>query len=229
MALFTPGPAVGQISGRVGGTVFSHNRGGMYMRNGVIPTASNTPAAILAKARITAVSRQWAALTDAQQVAWKTWSQNNPVVNRLGSSTTLSGHMAYMQINNRLTQAGDTVLSVPPVDPAPAPLLTFSAAADASDDSCTLTFTATPVGAAVRLWVNVAVVDGAGIKYVQNLYKLVKISAKNQATGLDIGPEILDRFGDILEGQVVHLLAQTFDTATGLLSGPLYTSCVVQA
>lgn len=227
MAIFTPGPAVGQVSGRVGGTVFSHNRGGAYMRNGVIPTASNTPAAILAKARVTAVSRQWASLTDDQQTAWKTWAQNNPVVNRLGSPTTLAGHMAYMQLNNRLTQAGDTNLTLPPVDPAPAPLLTFSLVADVSDDTCVLTFTGTPLGAGLKLWLNAAVVDGAGIKYFRNLLKLITISAAAQATGLDVKAALQDRFGSMIAGQVIHATAQVFDSASGLLSGPLYASTTI--
>lgn len=199
------------------------------MRNGVIPTASYTADAILAKGRITTVSRLWASLDDDEQQAWRTWAQNNPVTNRLGNPVTLAGHMAYMQIGNRLLAAGNGIIDLPPVDPAPSPLATYSIAAAAGAGTCVLTFTATPLGANDKLWVKLAVVSGAGIKYYQNLLKLVKISAAAQATGLDIAAEVENRFGSMIAGQVIHSTAQVFDTATGLLSGPLYATATIAA
>jgi len=52
MAIFNPGPLVGQVSGRVGGTVFSHNRGGAYIRNGSIPYAVYSQKALQAKSAL---------------------------------------------------------------------------------------------------------------------------------------------------------------------------------
>jgi len=229
MAIFTPGPAVGQISGRVGGTVFSHNRGGPYMRNGVIPTASHTAYAEAAKARLTSLSRTWAAVGADDKTAWRTWAQNNPITNRLGNQVTLAPHMAYMQINNRLLAAGDAVIDIPPLDPAPAPLLTLSAALGVIAGTCILTFTATPLAADLRLWTEAALVSGAGISYVQNLFKNIDISAKALATDVDLIADLEARFGSIIEGQVLHLRCATFDSTTGLLSAPLIASATVAA
>jgi hypothetical protein len=65
------------------------------------------------------------------------------------------------------------------------------------------------------------VVDSAGINYVQNLRKLVKVSSKNQATGLDTQADIEARFGTLSVGQKVTIDAAAFDSTTGLLSTPL--------
>jgi hypothetical protein len=229
MAIFTPGPTIGQISGRIGGSVYSHNRGGAYIRNGTIPVAVSTPDAIAAKNRLTTLSRNWSGLTDDQRQAWRTWAGTNPVTNRLGNKITLAGHMAYMQVNARLHVAGNTLLDVPPVAAAPDGLLTLSCAASLGGTSAVLTFTATPVGAAKKLWTRVAVVDDPGIRYVTNLYKLVDISAANQATGLDIWDDIENRFGSLALAMQLHIECSILDTATGLLSGPLATIAEVAA
>lgn len=229
MAIFTPGPTVGAVSGSIGGTTYSHNRGGAYMRVRRVPTASYTAYAMAAKASLTAVSRLWAALDATEQQAWRVWAQNNPITNRLGNQVTLAGHMAFMQLNNRLRQASNTLIDLPPLAPAPAPLTSFSAVADVSDDTCVLTFAATPVGAANKLWLEAAVVDGAGISYVQNLFKLIKISSANQATGLDVKTELQARFGNMIEDQVIHWRAAILDTATGLLSGPITAQTTIAA
>lgn len=229
MAIFRPGPAAAQISGSIGGTTFSHNRGGQYMRLRSIPTKVTSVPAQNAKNRITQLSREWGSLAADNQTAWKVWAQENPIINAVGDKITLAGHMAYMQINNNLLQAGDTILDLPPVDPAPDPLLTLSAVADESDHSFTITFTATPLGAGLRLMSEVAIVASPGINYVENLYRLVDISAAAQATGLDIGSDVEDRFGPLTENARFFLRCRVLDGATGLSSGPLLATGAVQA
>jgi len=227
MAIFTPGPTVGAVSGSIGGTTYSHNRGGAYMRVRRIPTKSFTAYAMFVKATMASVSRLWAGLDANEQQAWRVWAQNNPITNRLGNQVTLAGHMAFMQLNNRLVQAGNGYIELPPVVPAPVPLTSFSAVADVSDNTCVLTFAASPIGANNKLWLEAAVVDGPGISYVENLFKLIDISAANQATGLDVKTELQARFGNMIADQVIHWRAAILDTATGLLSGPITAQTTV--
>ncbi|KKL73251.1 hypothetical protein LCGC14_2076760, partial [marine sediment metagenome] len=65
MAIITPGPTVAAISGSIGGTVYSRNRGGAYIRNRAIPVDPNTSFQINVRAILAAQSQNWADLTDA--------------------------------------------------------------------------------------------------------------------------------------------------------------------
>lgn len=229
MALFTPGPMVGAVSGRVGGTIFSHNRGGAYIRNGVVPTRVVSTYTELVRNALAACSRAWGSLTDEERLNWAAYTVENPVVNRLGQKKTLSGHMAYNALNARLVQAGDTPIDVPPNADSPAALATLSAVVDASTPSAVLTFTATPLSASERLMVFGCVVNKPGVNYVANKFKLLNYSDKAQATGLDVIGDLANRFGAVQAGDRVFFRVQVLDTLTGLVSGFKSTEVTVQA
>lgn len=227
MAIFTPGAAVGQISGRVGGYVFSHNRGGPYIRNGSIPTKSTSAAAMAAKQRLEEASMAWQALTADNMLAWQAWAQQNPVTNRLGNATTLTGHQAYVGIYCRLDQAGQAPLDDPPVGASPAALATVALTLDIGAGDFQIAYTATPLGADEQLELSCAVVNSAGVRYVQNVLKLVTITDPAQASPYDFQSDLEDRFGTLQVGQAVVCDARVFDHATGLLSAPVRAAGVI--
>jgi hypothetical protein len=99
---------------------------------------------------------------------------------------------------------------------------------DASAHTCILTTAPTPLGAANRLWVEVALVNSQGAKYIENAYKLITVSGKNQATGLGIGAALELRFGTLITTENYNVRVHVFDSLTGLKSAPLnYHSAVV--
>jgi len=219
--LFTSGALVGQLSGKLGPIVASHNRGGAYFRAHVVPVTSTTSFALNAKARLAAASSLWQTLTQDQQEAWLTWANNNPVTNRIGQQVTLSGHGAFTGLTASLAQAGVAAVLDPPVIPAPAPLLTLTANFDIGTGEFDVVYTTTPLGANVGLYVQTAIVNSAGINFVQNLLKLLVISAAAQASPLDVQTEAATRFGTLLLGQRVIHEVSTFDRANGQRSTPL--------
>lgn len=217
----TPGPLAAEMSGSIGGTTFSRNRYGAYTRVRAIPVIVTSTAAMNAKARLANVSAAWRDLTAAQKLAWNNWAVENPITDALGQRQALTGHAAYVGINTRLHLAGDTLLTVPPVTIAPDPLLTLSGSWDIGAGNFALTFTTTPLGADDRLFCQAAVVDSAGINFVENRLKLVKVTAKAQATGLDLQADIEARFGTLAVGQKVIVQCSVFSSVTGLLSTPM--------
>lgn len=224
---FRGGSVVGQASGSVSGQTFSHNRYGPYVRNRAIPTKSMTTYALNAKALMGAASAAWRSITDAQRAAWVAWAQTNPVVDAFGEQQVLSGQAAYVQLNRRILQDGGTQIAVPPVGAGPQALTTLTSTLDIGSGTFELAFTPTPIGASYKLWVKAAVVDSAGINYVQNLLKLVGISAANQATAYDTQSLIEVRFGTLAVGQKVVWNVAVFETATGRLSGYSRTDGIV--
>jgi hypothetical protein len=204
----------------VGNETFSHGRHGAYIRRRVIPTKAINVNTLKARNILTICSRIWGSIDVASQQAWNTWAQSHPITDRLGQKQVLFGAQAFTELNSRLRHAGDSELLVPPTASPPAPLTTLTAVADASAHTCILTTAPTPVGANNRLWIQVALVNSKGVSYMENLFKLVKTSAKNQATALGIGADLELRFGTLLELEKYVIRVQVLDTTTGLLSGP---------
>jgi len=224
---YTPGIAIGAASGSIGGTTFSRNRYGAYTRVRAIPVNPNTLPQQNARSRLSTYSALWQTMTSSDQLAWKNWAEQNPITNSLGQQQVLTGQAAYVGVNTRLHQAGDTALTVPPLEPAPAGLLTMSGTWDIGIGTFLLSFTATPLAADERLWIQAAVVGSAGITYVKNLLRVIDITAAAQTTDIDTQTDIEAVFGSLGVGMSVHIWASVFGTGTGLLSTPLSTKGVV--
>lgn len=227
MALIRPGGIVGQISGRIGGDVYSHNRYGSYIRNGTIPVTSTTEHAITAKARMTACTQAWQGLTANQRRDWIGYAAANPVVNRVGQSIQLTGHVAYVGINSRMLAMAQAQLTTPPVGAPPAPLTTLSITADIGIGGCSVDFTPTPTGANERLYLWGCRLQSAGISFVENYLRLFNISAAAQATAFDFQSVYEARLGTMAVDEIVVMRVAVIDDSTGLVSADLRAQATV--
>lgn len=227
MAKFTPGPAVAAVSGSIGGTVFSRNKGGAYMRFRAVPTTSSTDFALNAKARLSTASQAWQTLTVGQRGSWKQWALQNPITDVLGFPRALTGHQAYVSINARRAAVGDVPLAEPPIVPAPTGLLTIVQDADIGSGDTDLTFTATPLGATEAIYLEAAVTNSPGITNVNNLMRFTGITAAAATSPVDVQSLIETRLGTLIVGQTLFVRASVYDDATGLVSLPLVDNVVV--
>jgi hypothetical protein len=218
MAIFTPGIAVGQISGRVGGSVFSHNRGGMYVRNGSIPSISQTNKAMRYKSYLALASQLFANLTDAQAAAWREYAANHPVTNRLGRTHTLSAGNWFVACNARLIAANASNIDLPPNAPSPTGTLITAAGVKVAGAVCTLTLTADPSGANSHVWIRGARVQSGRITNVKNKLTEILITAVNEASPIDISAELIAELGSLQAGDWYHFEVRLLDTNTGLIS-----------
>ena len=221
MAKIKYGPLIARASGKEGGTVFSHNRFGPYVRTWAKPIKSTTTFALAAKSRLAAISQAWAALTDAQRLSWTNWAAANPFTDTLGDSQTLDGHQAYVQINGRLAAAGLAQITAPPLAGAPPALTALSATFDIGAGTTVLTTAVTPLAANHRLWIQCAKTSRTSINYIVNLLKFAGVSAAAQATGFDYQAIVEARIGALSAGQKLFLYVSVFDGTTGLLSPPM--------
>jgi hypothetical protein len=218
MAIFTPGIAVGQISGRVGGSVFSHNRGGMYIRNGSIPSVSQTQKAMNYKGYLAMASQYYANLTDAQAAAWREYAANHPVTNRLGRSHTLTGGNWFVACNARLQAAGASPRLLPPNAPAPTGTLITAAAVAAGAGTATIDFADTPTGAAIGAWIRGARVQSGRITNVRNKLTEIVITAGAETSPIDIAAPLIAELGSLQAGDWYHFELRLLDLSTGLIS-----------
>ena len=227
MAIMLPGPLAGAISGKVGGDVFSHNRGGAYVKSLTIPVDPNTQSQQNVRSILATQSSSWADQTAAVRAAFENWAVQNPVINALGRSILLSGQQAFVQLNSRLALNGDTLLTEPPIINAPDGLATLVLDADIGIGDVDLTYTTTPTAANVKLWILAAVINSAGVTYVRNRLRFIGVSGTAEASPFVIQSLVEDKFGALINGQTLHVRVSTFDETTGLLSVGLEDSLVV--
>jgi hypothetical protein len=125
MARFVP--LLGSLRGRIGANIFSHNKGGDYVRLGTAPTNPNSTRQQAVRVILGDLAQAWTnTLTVAQRAAWNTWAEGHPIQNSLGQDIYISGLAWYERINARLIDAGDSALTNPPVQAPPGSFATFS-------------------------------------------------------------------------------------------------------
>lgn len=217
MAKVKLGAIAGQVSGSIGTQTWSRNRYGAYIRNRSIPVNTQTLFTQESKSILAAASQAWGSLNFDEQQAWRTWANNNPVIDRLGDQQTLAGNAAFNKLACRVLRQGGAMPTLPPVGSPPEALATLSGTADIGAGDFEIVWTPTPLATGVHLWTWVAVVDSLGVQYVRNRYKLVNISAAAATSPLDLQSDIEGRFGTLQVGQVLHFLVSTTD-ANGLQS-----------
>jgi len=228
MALITLGSMVGQASGRVGSVIYSHNRGGSYVRNGTIPITSTTAEALAAKIRLGSLASAWQGLSDAVRLSWRSYAEANPVLNRLGQTITLQSNAVFIGLNARIVASGNPPIYAPPITPAPGGLLTIAQTCDIGPGGFGLTFTTTPTGAADALWIQAYQHSSDALNNVNNQLRFCGISGLAEASPFDHEALVTARLGTMVAGQFLTTFVSVFGTTSGLLSTPLrITSTIV--
>ena len=126
MAIYSPGPAVGSISGNLGGVSFANPRGSPVIRKARRPSPANAPAQRTAQTRLLIVKNAWLGLSADNQKAWRTYATNTPSSNRLGVSRQITGFQIFLKIHLTRFNFNTTILTDPPVNFTRQPIHSFS-------------------------------------------------------------------------------------------------------
>jgi hypothetical protein len=174
-------PIFGEMRGKVGGSVYSRNKGGPYVRMHAVPTNPNS-----ARQQSTRNWLQWAAegwngvLTAAQRAQWNEFAETHSVTNRLGQSINLTGLDWYAKCNARLKDAGLTAIAEPTDLLVPAPLDTM-AVTFTDADTISIAFTPVlPSGFCLVAWGSGPITAGADPNFRQA--RLIGYSAADATT-----------------------------------------------
>jgi len=220
MAKILLGGNVSQISGSVGGTVYSRNRYGAYERSRVHPTRVTSKPASDAKTILSGVSGAWAGLAEDYKAAWRQYAVNNPIMDRVGMRQALDGHAMFVKVNARLLAAKQDALTLPVMGEMPGPISTAELTAHSVDSALSLAFGEAALTASQMLQVWGCVVDSAGKSYVDNLLRCFFYSELEAASPVDLLDAWVARFGEMSAGEFIHLRLYVLDSLTGLRSQP---------
>lgn len=142
MALCKFGGGVTDIRGSIGGTVFSRNRSGNYMRARTTPVNPSSQRQSTMRAIIASLAQAWGnVLTSAQRDAWEVYANAITFTNKLGEQIKLTGFNHYIRSNSFIEQNGNvrvddgpTVLTLPGEDSI------FAAVVDEATQMIAVTF-----------------------------------------------------------------------------------------
>lgn len=227
MASVRIGPLAGQVSGSVGDITFSHNRCGAYVRARTPCKLHGTDPWVQAKNRFSSQSAAWATLSDEERLAWRTYSPNHPITDRLGESRILTGQQLFTGINSRLDLSGYSTLTLPPATPTPSALSSLSVSGNLSGNLSELIFTPSPLSATQVLWMSGCLLSSPAVNYVKDRILFIDVSPTEAASPYDWGAQALDRLGLPVIGQYLVAWISVFDTTSGLLSAPLTAKVVL--
>lgn len=105
-----------QRSGSAGGTVWSRNRYGAYIRNRSVPVNPNTDRQVAVRNAVRALTIAWQnALSQAQRDAWNVYAGNVTWKNKLGQDVNLTGLNHYVRSNAPRVQNGIARVDAAPV------------------------------------------------------------------------------------------------------------------
>jgi len=236
MAKIVFGGGVSQASGKIGGTVYSRNKGGAYSRNWVMPTNPQTSRQTNQRNLLALKSAAWRTLSDGERDAWVSWAGDNPILDRLGNSIVLSGAQAYNRININRTNAGDSTSQS--VTPSAA-----SFTADIIDTSAALSieigaaFFRIPLGAGaaagqiIFAWACKPVSAGVtNTSAIERMVEVVTLDGTDESNGyFSIYTNYVDYFGTITgkAGFRVNVSCQEYDQ--GLFSVPAKVTGTIDA
>lgn len=208
------------MSGSIANQVYSHNKGGSYIRNKGIPTNPNSTKQQAMRAILSTLSGAWSLLTATQQGQWANWAALNPITDKLGQSITLSGQQGFIQLNARVLQSGATVNNAPPAGTGPAQFTTVTGAW-VSPFAVTITFTATPLAAGQKVVVFGTLPGSKGRNGNRNAARLLGYSAAAAAS-----PAAITSPYPGIAAQASNLYVSIMDSA-GRISPPQKVSVVL--
>lgn len=100
--------------GKLGGHVFSKNRGGNYVRTNQTPTNPRTVFQQSGRGVFTQLTQNWSSISDAERTSWNNAVENFTKTDVFGDQRKLSGKSLYVSLNKERLLMGDTIINTAP-------------------------------------------------------------------------------------------------------------------
>jgi hypothetical protein len=214
-------------SGKVGGHVVSHNKGGQYIRTKVKPTNPRSTSQLAVRSRFSSNSKNWITLTDVQRNAWNSATELQKKLNAMGDYMILSGKALYSMVNQNLGLIGATLLSTPVAPGAGFSLTTLAITAVHATGVVTATFTPV-IPATHNIVVMATSVHSPGISFVKNKLRVIGTFGSTSTSPLVLTTQYAAKFGAPgAVGQKIAWKIYAIEIASGLPSQGISTSTTI--
>jgi len=194
MAKIKFGMMMTDARGKLGGQVFSKNRGGAYVRTKVTPSNPQTLAQTIVRTNLGNISQLWNSLTTDQIAGWNSAVENWKSTDIFGDIKIPSGKNLFTKLNvNLLNTTRPVVLDVPEkqsVNVQPQVTVSYDTATSA------WTLTSLPSIPGIVYQVEATPTVPNGVSYVKNRFRVVAYGADATALATAMASGYADKFGE---------------------------------
>ena len=193
MAKIKFGMMMTDASGKLGGQVFSKNRGGSYVRTKVTPTNPQSTAQMSVRGIFASISSRWSSLTEAQRNSFNGYVSAYARTDIFGDLRNPSGKSLFQRLNQNLELSAQ-----PQIDnctsPVEVPFANLSGASGVvSSSDFEVYYNGDLTGSKVVVWATPQMSQGT--KFVKNQLRQLLVVAGEEASEVDIYTEYVAKFG----------------------------------
>lgn len=217
-------------SGKLGGVVASHNRGGTYFRHHSIPVQPRTAAQRLVRNQLAAFSSAFKALTGAQIAGWNALGSTVTLKSALGTTYNPTGQQLFVSCNKHLAELGiATLLTTAPTIPTIPGITAFTITPGGTPGSpATVSHIDYSISPAVPsnfgLVVRASSVQSNGRTFIgSSLYRSLVGYADATSAPDDFYTIYTNKFGPLPQNGIISFALKVIDPASGF-AGPEVTA-----
>ena len=209
MAKIKFGMMMTDASGKLGGQVFSKNRGGSYVRTKVTPTNPQTSAQSTIRGIFASISSRWSSLTDAQRASFNGFVQAYARTDIFGDLRNPSGKSLFQRLNQNLEISGQTQTDVCS-SPVEVPFANLSeAVADISSTTFDVDYSGDLTGAKIVVWATPQMSQGT--KFVKNQLRQLEVFIGANASAVDVWAAYVAKFGTPVIGANISVAVRVIN------------------
>lgn len=97
MALVTPSPIIGAISGKIGSSVFAHSSAGQTIRSTPRVIKHHSSQSLALKAALARTHNTWHSVTESEYLSWRSYAENHTRTNALGTRQPITAHQMFLR------------------------------------------------------------------------------------------------------------------------------------
>lgn len=193
MAKIKFGMMMTDASGKLGGQVFSKNRGGSYVRTKVTPLNPQSTSQMTVRGIFASISSAWSGLLEGQRTTFNNFVGDYARTDIFGDLRNPSGKNLFQRLNQNLAiseQAQITTCGAP-VEVPFANLTEVSG--DVSNTEINVVTAGNTTGSKVVIWATPQLTQGTS--FVKNKLRQIAVADGDDALEVDVWAEYVAKFG----------------------------------
>ncbi len=229
MAKVKFGAMMTDARGKLGGQVFSKNRGGAYLRTKVTPVNPQTASQQEVRNRLTAFSQGFRSLTLAQIMSWNSAVVDFQTTDIFGDLKKPTGLNLYVKLNSNIDQAGGAAIDTPPNigDTANSPaVMTAMTATAVGGGAISVVFAPTPVAADNALVLYATRPLSAGKNFVKNEFRQIAVIPAAGTSPYSATTAYTTKFGAVAAGQKIVFRIVPINKLSGIQGAAIEATAI---
>ena len=203
MAKIKFGAMMVDASGKLGGQVFSKNRGGAYIRTKVTPLNPQTTAQMNIRGIFASISSAWSGLSEANRQSFNNLVSSYARTDIFGDLRNPSGKNLFQRLNQNLVISGQAQITEC-VQPSEVPFANVaSAVVNTVGEVFDIDYTGDLAGSKIVVWATPQMSQGT--KFVKNQLRQLEVFAGANVGVVDIWASYVAKFGTPVAGANIYI------------------------